>query len=200
VSTQVARKADRRGVETRRRIVEAAIDVFARRGFRTASLSDVAEQAGVTPQGILYHFGSKDELLVEVIRERDRRQGPVMQELADLGGLAWLTGAVRFAELAEAEPNLQALFTVLEVESLDPASPAHEYFRTRTRSLLDLAEAALRQLQHDGVVRADVDCRKTAHQILAFESGAAVLWLGQRDISLVELYRDYFTALVASLR
>ena len=61
-------RSDRRGVARRRLIIEAAMDVFTRKGFRSSSLSEVAEKAGVTAQGILYHFGSKQELLLAVIR------------------------------------------------------------------------------------------------------------------------------------
>ena len=200
VATRAPRRADRRGVARREKIVDAAIEVFSRRGFRTASLNEVAEQAGVTPQGILYHFGSKEELLLAVIRERDRRQGPVLQELLRQGGLDSIRGAVRFAEISEAEPHLTALLTVLEIESLDPQSPAHEYFRARNRFLIEIAESNLAMLQRAGDIRPDVDCARTAHQILAFEHGAAVLWLSNPHISIVELYRDFFDGLVARLK
>ena len=173
--------------------------MFSHRGFRAASLSDVAEQAGVTPAGILYHFKSKDELLLAVIRDRDRRQWPILEELTREGGLAPITGAVRFAEIAETEPNLFALHTVLEIESLDPASPAHEYFRARNRFLLDGLDVILRALQRAGEIRRDVDCARVARQILVFEHGAAVVWLKNPDLSIAELYRDYFDSLVASI-
>lgn len=174
--------------------------MFGRRGFRSGSLAEVAEQAGVTAAGILYHFGSKDELLLAVIRDRDLRQVPILLELATVGGLASLTGAVRFAEIAEAEPNLMALHTVLEIESLDPDSPAHEYFQTRNRVLLDGISATLLESQLAGEIRTDVDPTRIARQILAFEYGAAVLWLKNPDASLTEMYRDYFDPLVEFLR
>lgn len=193
-------RLDRRGVARRKLILDAAIEVFARRGFRASTVAEVAEQAGITAAGVLYHFKTKDELLLEVIRERDRRQAPILEEVASAEGLATLTGAVRFAELAEQEPHLQTLHTVLEIESLDPESPAHDYFEGRNRFLLDGVEANLRALQAAGHVRADVDCARIARQLLAFEHGAAVLWLRNRELSLVELFRDYFDALAERLR
>jgi AcrR family transcriptional regulator len=193
-------RADRRGVARRRQIIDAAIEVFTRRGFRGSSLTEVAEQAGITAAGVLYHFNSKDELLLEVIRERDRRQGPILEEVARAGGLASITGAVRFAEIAEQEPHLQALHTVLEIESLDPDSPAYEYFRARNEFLLRGTEANLRRLQVAGDITADVDCARIARQIMAFEHGAAVLWLRNPTLSIVELFRDYFDDLVERLR
>ena len=193
-------RADRRGVARRRLIIDAAIEVFTRRGFRGSSLAEVAEHAGITAAGVLYHFKTKDELLLEVIRERDRRQGTILEEVARADGLGSIIGAVRFAEIAEQEPHLQALHTVLEIESLDPESPAYEYFRARNEFLLRATEANLRRLQAAGHVRRDVDCGRVARQMIAFEHGAAVLWLHNPALSLVELFRDYFDDLVERLR
>jgi len=62
---------DRQGgaEETRQRILDAAVRVFARRGFHTSRVGDIAEEAGVA-HGLLYHyFASKDEVLETVFRE-----------------------------------------------------------------------------------------------------------------------------------
>jgi TetR/AcrR family fatty acid metabolism transcriptional regulator len=61
----------RRGaVEDRRRaILDAAVRVFARDGYHTSRVGDIAEEAGVA-HGLLYHyFPSKDEVLATVFRE-----------------------------------------------------------------------------------------------------------------------------------
>jgi AcrR family transcriptional regulator len=47
----------------RNELVSAAITVFARKGYAESSVEDVAEEAGVVPTAIYYHFGSKEELL-----------------------------------------------------------------------------------------------------------------------------------------
>jgi len=50
-------------------ILEAAIRVFARKGYHTSRVGDIAEEAGVA-HGLLYHyFGSKEELLETIFRE-----------------------------------------------------------------------------------------------------------------------------------
>jgi AcrR family transcriptional regulator len=73
------------GAEKRRIILDAAIVVFARQGFHSARVSDIADEAGVA-YGLVYHyFGSKDEVLdtlflerwnvlLEAIREVDRSE------------------------------------------------------------------------------------------------------------------------------
>ena len=55
--------------EKRRQILDAAVRVFARKGFHTCRVADIAEEAGVA-HGLLYHyFTSKDEVLEAVFRE-----------------------------------------------------------------------------------------------------------------------------------
>lgn len=53
-------------------LLDAALAVFTRKGFGSATLNDVAEQAGVT-KGCLYHyFDSKEQLLLTLMRERSK--------------------------------------------------------------------------------------------------------------------------------
>ena len=55
--------------EKRRQILDAAVRVFARKGFHTSRVGDIAEEAGVA-HGLLYHyFSSKDEVLETVFRD-----------------------------------------------------------------------------------------------------------------------------------
>jgi AcrR family transcriptional regulator len=58
------------GVDKRRLILDAAVRVFARRGFHACRVSDVADEAGVA-YGLVYHyFDSKEEILNTLFRER----------------------------------------------------------------------------------------------------------------------------------
>lgn len=55
--------------EKRRLLLDAAVRVFARKGFHAARVGDIAEEAGVA-HGLLYHyFSSKDEVLATIFRE-----------------------------------------------------------------------------------------------------------------------------------
>ncbi|MEU7860662.1 TetR/AcrR family transcriptional regulator [Nonomuraea sp. NPDC049141] len=53
--------------ETPRRIRSAAISLFAERGFHGTGIRDIATQAGVTLSSLYHHFGSKDDLLVDIM-------------------------------------------------------------------------------------------------------------------------------------
>jgi TetR/AcrR family fatty acid metabolism transcriptional regulator len=57
-------------VDKRRLILDAAVRVFARQGFHTSRVSDIADEARVA-YGLVYHyFSSKDEILDTLFRER----------------------------------------------------------------------------------------------------------------------------------
>src|SRR5690242_21870986 len=59
--------------ETRREeILEAALRVFAERGFRGTSIDAVAERAGLTRQGVLHYFPSKKKLFMALLRFREK--------------------------------------------------------------------------------------------------------------------------------
>jgi len=50
-------------------VIEAAIKVFAARGFADASIPEIAEAAELAPTGVYYHFATKDELFDSVVRQ-----------------------------------------------------------------------------------------------------------------------------------
>jgi AcrR family transcriptional regulator len=59
--------------ETRERLLRAAADVFARRGYDGTRVADIAATAGVSNGALYAHFGSKAELLVAALRAHGRR-------------------------------------------------------------------------------------------------------------------------------
>ena len=69
--------------EKRRQILSAAVRVFARKGFHTSRVGDIAEEAGVA-HGLLYHyFDSKDELLETIFHETWSDLLAAMREVED---------------------------------------------------------------------------------------------------------------------
>jgi TetR/AcrR family transcriptional regulator, fatty acid metabolism regulator protein len=71
--------------EKRRRILQAAVRVFARKGFHTSRVGDIAEEAGVA-HGLLYHyFDSKDELLETIFHDTWTDLLAAMQDVEESG-------------------------------------------------------------------------------------------------------------------
>lgn len=64
---------------TQSRIVDAAAEFFAERGYEGTSIASIAERAGVSPAAVFWHFGDKAALFHEVCR---RFMVPFIDELA----------------------------------------------------------------------------------------------------------------------
>jgi AcrR family transcriptional regulator len=58
----------RRRTNTRARLLEGALDVFAERGFHGASVEDICDRAGFTRGAFYSNFGSKDELVLALFQ------------------------------------------------------------------------------------------------------------------------------------
>jgi AcrR family transcriptional regulator len=63
VSAEPARRRSRRGAETRRKVEQAAAELFIDRGYHATSMQDIATAAGVHVQTIYLAYGTKAELL-----------------------------------------------------------------------------------------------------------------------------------------
>ncbi len=92
-----------RGEETRGRILEAALELFAASGFEGASTRTIAERAGVNLPAIQYYFGSKEGLYRAVVEQ-------FSQEMQ--AGVAPIAERIR-AELATGQPSRRRLVGLL---------------------------------------------------------------------------------------
>jgi AcrR family transcriptional regulator len=61
------RRAEERADDRMQALLDAALGVFARDGYRTATIDDVAEAAGVTKGAVYHYFDTKEALLLRVI-------------------------------------------------------------------------------------------------------------------------------------
>jgi AcrR family transcriptional regulator len=105
---------DERRADTRRRLLAAASDVFARHGYHAASVDAVAEQAGFTTGAVYSAFGSKEELFLGVVDEHLRRNVAALEAaVADGTTVAARVqeGAEHWMQLVERTPEMLLLHT-----------------------------------------------------------------------------------------
>jgi AcrR family transcriptional regulator len=67
-----------RAERTRNAILDAAAEVFDRRGFAGASLSEILTKAGVTKGALYFHFSSKEELAMALVEEQWKSEVPLV--------------------------------------------------------------------------------------------------------------------------
>jgi AcrR family transcriptional regulator len=194
------RRPQARGEARREAILDAAVRLFARRGFRGTGVLGLANEVGITHSGVLHHFGSKERLLLAVVDRRDREQSELIEHLRRLRGLEALRAIELIAEDTVADPLHARLFTVLIAENLHPDDPLNGYFRNRYALLRAFVAHAVRSGQEDGELGAGADPEAVAVQVMAFVVGMQVQWLLHPEaIDLEAAYRDYLGELIAKL-
>ena len=72
---------DESRAETRQRLLDAARETFAQKGFHGASVEEIAERAGFSRGAFYSNFEDKDELFLALLDERDQRQYDEVGEL-----------------------------------------------------------------------------------------------------------------------
>jgi AcrR family transcriptional regulator len=194
------RSASPRGGDTKRKILEAAMALYARHGVKGTGLAAIGQAAGVTHAAVLYHFGSSHRLLLAVLDERDRhfwRETAATWE--GRSGLAALRQMPRLAEWNRENFALAKLFTVLEAENLDADDEAHHYFRRRRRRVRGRVQRAIEEGQRSGEIRADVDAGVKADEAVAFMDGAQLNAMLDPAVDIVAIFTSYTEALVGEL-
>ena len=168
----------------RAQIVDEAIRVIGQRGYHGFTVQELAQRCALTNGGVLYHFGSKEKLLVAVLEERDRRIAETITP-ASAGFPSQksgrreipLTAALQVLRLIIArcvtQPELVRLYAVLQSESLDHTHPAHDYFLRREAMVLT---------EFTQIVAPHVaEPRSTARQIHALMDGLSLQWLREKQ-------------------
>ncbi|MET9213835.1 MULTISPECIES: TetR/AcrR family transcriptional regulator [unclassified Nocardia] len=116
------RQQNENGVATHQRIVEAALEVLATRGWRNASVAEVAERAGVTRGAVQHHFKDRDGLFtasVAHIMDTRIREIEAFQHAAGPGPDSTRDTVHRIVELHQG-PTFKAALQLCIAASDDP--------------------------------------------------------------------------------
>src|ERR1700687_2075559 len=82
-STTVKTRTTPRAEDTRRKIYEAAMELFREKGFEATTMRDIAAKAGVALGGAYYYFSSKDAIVLAFYSEmQENLSEPVLESLA----------------------------------------------------------------------------------------------------------------------
>jgi len=146
-------------IDTKQKILETAERLIGEQGYSGTSLRHIIAEAGVNLAAVHYHFGSKEELLDELIL---RKAGPVNEErLARLDRLQAEFGStpppaekvletflLPMAEAADRDPQFVRLMGRILAEGLMP-HVVQRHFQTVSRRMLGALREALPDLSED---------------------------------------------------
>jgi AcrR family transcriptional regulator len=161
------------GAETRERLLRAAADVFAERGYDGTRVADIAAAAGVSNGALYAHFASKADLLVDALRTHGRRlladlfatdpDRSVMELLLVIG--RWLP------RRRDARGYLIVEALVAARRDRDVARPMRDYVGERADWLAGLMRAA----QAAGEIDPALSPNALAHFCLLLSMGSALV-------------------------
>ncbi|NGO45167.1 TetR/AcrR family transcriptional regulator [Streptomyces ureilyticus] len=136
-----------------RRLLVAAVEAFAERGYHATTTRDIAGRAGMSPAALYIHFKTKEELLhrisrigheraLDVLRTAARGEGNATERLADAVSsfVRWHAGARTTARVVQ-----------YELDSLGPAA------RAEIIALRRQVDAEVRGIIEDGVASGEFD-------------------------------------------
>jgi AcrR family transcriptional regulator len=152
------------------------------RGHRSLTTLAVANRAGISEAGLLYHYPSKEALLVAALARFDEEQ------LGQLGPGEAIESAPERAALGVRRTNIVHLYTALMSEANNPEHPAHDYFKERWRTGREIPARDIVLLQERGEIAPVVDPQRAATWILAAWDGLQSHWLVEPSFDIdVEL-------------
>lgn len=139
------------GEERRQQIVEAAIDLFSRKGFRGTTTREIAEAAGISEAMIFKHFATKQELYSAIIEAKSEteellaRAARAASRKDDQG--VFRSVGLKMMEQTERDPSLMRLllFSALEGHELSDI-----FFESRVKRLHEFLSSYIRTRIEDG--------------------------------------------------
>lgn len=185
-----AGKLARKGDRTRASILDAAEKLFAHAGYRATSLAAVAEAADITQAGLLYHFPSKEALLLGLLADRDE---PVLDD--GVAGLRTVEALQELYRTSLGNPQLVRLFTVVILEGLAADHPAGLYVQDRYANVRADLMRRLRAGVADGQIRPETDLGIDAMLLTAMMDGLSIQWLLNPEFDVATAF-DRFAGLL----
>ena len=173
-----------KGIAKRAEILDAALGVIDREGYSAATVKRLGDEVGLSQNGLLRYFGSKDALFVEILRRRDEiAEGEVDFENEDFAD----TLAERLLEAVDvqvASPGMAQLALRVTGEATEPDHLAHEYLRARYASIRAVVENSISTLQNDGRLSRDIDAQAVAALVYASWDGLQTQWTYDNSIDV----------------
>jgi AcrR family transcriptional regulator len=143
----------------RARIVKAAIDEFASRGFKGASMDAVAARTHTTRAMINYYFGGKEKLYLAVLEQvySEIRQAEGDLDLEHLSPVGAIRRIVEFTFDYYVSHQYFVRIVVAENQAKGRHFRKSKAMRTLNRPIIDMLARVIQRGQAQGVFRRDID-------------------------------------------
>ena len=170
-----------RAEDTRRRIYDAAMELFREKGFEQTTMRDIAEKADVALGGAYYYFASKEAIVLDFYRMmQEESHDGILEALQSERKLKDRLRCIIEKRLELFAPNRKfcaALFRHAP-DSKDPLSP----FSEETRPIRERAIEELRIAVEGGDVKVSADLQPRLPYLLwLYQMGIILFWIYDRS-------------------
>jgi AcrR family transcriptional regulator len=172
-----------KGARRRQEILDRAIEVFADVGLEGASLRALGQAIGVSHAALRRYFATREELFLEVLREKDR------QALAQARGLGRMELGLAddLDDFASHVPGLMALRHSMVARALETGNTrSRTFFVDRYDKLRSEAVHSLGLAREAGLISADLPLASAATLIVAALDGLSTQWLLDHSVDMHE--------------
>ena len=170
-----------RAEDTRRRIYEAALELFREKGFEQTTMRDIAAKTGVALGAAYYYFSAKESIVLAFYQEmQESSQDSILEAMAGHKKLKDRLRVVLEKRLELLAPNRKfcdALFRHAP-DAADPLSP----FSAETRPIRERAIEHLRVALEGGDTKVPVDLKPRLPYLLwLYQMGIILFWIYDRS-------------------
>lgn len=161
------RKTKAEAMETRRRILGSALDIFSEKNFSNVSVSEIAEAVGMTKGAVYWHFRNKEDILVKNIEDFCENAGAdfisvhgMPQEINDLR--SYFKAALTMSATDPVFYKLQKLMLRRHEWPASLQDRVLDILRDSSMREQRMIDDLLKKAQHDGLIRSDLDTFEVA--------------------------------------
>ena len=173
------------------------METFGAKGYYNGSLAENAEKVGITHAGVLHHFGTKEQLLIAVLKYRDESDLEIVanQQLPQGMDLFW--HLIHTAVANTKREGIVQTYAAITGESVTDDHPARSFVISRFSMLRAYIEDALRIVC--GPTLPDDVRTNAATSIIGVMDGIQLQWLLDKEaVDLPEATRFAIEAILVS--
>jgi len=174
--------------DKRRRILEAAVRVFARKGYFAAKVAEIARAAGIADGTVYLYFRSKDQILVSLFDEvMAEHIAKARHEIRSVRG-----APARLRTLAQHHLKLlggnRDLAVVFQVELRQSTKFMERFTASWMQDYFGVLDEVIQQGQRDGTLRRDLPRKVAAKALFGALDEMVTSWiLSRKDYHLADL-------------
>jgi len=185
----------------RESIIQAAIEVFSKKGFQAAGISEIAQRARVADGTIYQYFKNKEDLFFSIPIEKTKEFRSKVE--LHLEGITGALNKIRkfvwyFLYFFKTNPEYgRVLMLEMRVSKSFVKTETYDFLKQSVNSVLDI----IAEGQKEGVIRTDVNIYLLRHLILGILEHMVSRWLlkeGKYD--LLEHHQEVSRLLIEGLR